>query len=139
MKLRNILFCIVSLIFSDIAIAQNSKPMSIPGVIYVQFKTENVHHFLIASPSPSPSNKVSIILKKIGVTSIKPFDIAAKKDSISKLLGIDRIAVVNYDSAVEPIDVVRELLATGEIETASPRYAGHYDIFPNDTLSTREY
>src|SRR5437016_863306 len=115
MKQYYILYSLLFLLFGESVLAQNHTPVSVPGVLYVQFKPENANHFLTLSPSPE--TKVSAIFKKISVTSIRPFDAHAKKDSISRLLGIDRIAVVNYDSAVEPIAVVGELLATGEIQT----------------------
>jgi subtilisin family serine protease len=112
---------------------KESYAARVPGVVYVQFR-EGYSPFGVAKKSSSlrESDPVKKLFAEIGVTSVEPFDANAWKDSLSHAFGIDRMYVVNYSSAENPLSVVLRLQQTGLVATASPRYIFKLQYIPND-------
>ena len=112
----------------------------VPGVVYLQMRPGYPLRMdgWIASKDIDPIHK---LLRRIGAFKIELFDKDANKDSISVRFGIDRMYTVYYSEPVNPIAVVVKALATGEVETASPRYIFKEQVIgiPNDPAYSEQY
>ncbi len=112
----------------------------IPGILYLQMRPG----FFVGNDFNSPNSEpdpIHRLLREIGTYSVELFDKDAYKDSISVRLGIDRIYTIMYSQHASPIAVVIRALATGEVETASPRYIFKEQVIgvPNDPGYSEQY
>jgi len=115
---------------------------SVPGVVYVKFKT-NAPHLAsalagVVSVKSDPSQYDGVV-RSLGANRVSPFDPAALHDSIANASGVARIFVINYSNEITPIEAVNMFLGCGEIEAASPRYLFPITSVPNDPQIPNQY
>lgn len=130
---------------AGVSFAQNvaspgSKPVVVPGTLYVKFHPARVVDLSAASENRTGIAEVDAVLSKIGAVKLVKFDPDPTPDKISIKYGHDRTYSVHFLGEYSPYEAADMFASLKEVRQVSPRYVFFKTYSPNDPhLGTQWY